>query len=220
MQTRRLDLAELADAISGAEPDLDPVQERIAFSVYRLLADGTPVGSEEAAAIAGVSAPEVAAVLDGWPGVFRDSEGKVVGFWGLAIGELSPTHRFELDGRTLYGWCAWDTLFLPAVLGRTGRVTSTCPTTDQEIELVVGPDGVVETSHPGAVVSFLLPDGAFDADVVQRFCHFVHFFANTEAGQGWVEKHPGTFLLTLDEAFELGALVNRRNFPTTLGGGR
>lgn len=218
MQTRPLNLARLADAFAGAEPDLDPTDERIALAVYRLLADGTPVAPVEVAAVAGAPLPQVSAVLEQWPGVFRDAAGNVVGFWGLPIGELTPTHRFEVDGRALYGWCAWDTLFLPGVLGRTGRVTSTCPTTGEEIVLVVGPNGVIETSHPGAVVSFLLPEATFDADVVQRFCHFVHFFASREAGEVWVAEHPGTFLLSLGEAFELGDLTNRRHFPTTLGG--
>ncbi len=220
MQASRLELADLAGAIAGAEPDLDPTQERIAIAVYRLLADGMPVAPEEAAAVAGVPLPQVAALLDRWPGVFRDSEGGVVGFWGLTIAELTPTHRIEVDERALYGWCAWDTLFLPGILERPGRVTSTCPTTREVIELVVGPDGVVRSSHPQAVVSFLLPEGGFEADVIQRFCHFVHFFATREAGETWVAEHPATFLLSLEEAFELGALVNRRQFPTALGGPR
>jgi alkylmercury lyase len=220
VQTRPLNLAELADAIAGAEPDLDPAEERIALAVYRLLAQGTPVAAADVAAMAGKPLSRVTALLDRWPGVFRNSEGNVVGFWGLAIGELRHTHRFEVDGRALYGWCAWDTLFLPGILERTGRVTSTCPTTGEEIELLVGPGGVVETSHPGAVVSFLPPDGAFDADMVQRFCHFVHLFATPEAGEAWVAERPGTFLLSLHEGFNLGDLTNRRHFPTALEGAR
>jgi hypothetical protein len=36
----------------------------------------------------------------------------------------------------------------------------------------------VEAVDPvGAEVSFLFPDGPFSPDVVQSFCHFVHFFA-------------------------------------------
>jgi alkylmercury lyase len=133
---------------------------------------------------------------------------------------LSPTHRLEVDGRELFAWCAWDTLFLPGVLGATARVRSRCPTTGETISLVVSPERVVETSHPDAVVSFLLPDRDFDADVIQSFCHFVHLFASPEAGHAWTAEHPGTFLLSLEEAFELGRLVNALNFPSALGGAR
>jgi len=69
-----------------------------------------------------------------------------------------------------------------------------------------------------SVVSFLLPDRAFDADVIQSFCHFVYFFASREAGEAWTSEHPGTFLLSLEEAFELGRLVNAMNFPSLSGG--
>ena len=159
---------------------------------------------------------EVAATLDGWPAVFTDSRGRITGFWGLAITELSPAHRYETGGRMLYAWCAWDTL-LPARLGQTVRVTSTCPLTGELIELTVTPEGISGTSHPEAVVSFLMPDGPFDSGVIESFCHFVHFFASRQAGQQWTAGHPGTFLLTLGEAADLAARASRRVFPDALG---
>lgn len=54
--------------------------------------------------------------------------------------------------------------------------------------------------------------------MIESFCHFVHFFASREAGEAWADAHQGTFLLSLDEAFELGRLVNRRNFPSAMEG--
>jgi len=129
-------------------------------------------------------------------------------------------HRLQVDGRELFAWCAWDTLFLPSILDATAHVESACPTTGETISLVVSPESVVEVSHPGAVVSFLLPERDFDADVIQSFCHFVHFIASREAGEEWTAEHPGTFVLSLEEAFELGRLVNGLNFPSVLGGGR
>ena len=56
--------------------------------------------------------------------------------------------------------------------------------------------------------------------MIQSFCHFVHLFASRDAGESWIVEHPGTFLLSLDEAFELGRLVNARNFPSLGGGAR
>jgi alkylmercury lyase len=220
MITQPLTMDKLADALIGAAPDLDPAGQRLFIATYRLLAAGHPVTSAELARAAGLPEPAVADALGRWPGVFTDSQGRVTGFWGLAIGELSPAHRFESGGRILYAWCAWDTLFLPGRLGQDARVTSTCPTTGEMIELTVGPDGITGTSHPGAVVSFLRPDGPFDSGVVQSFCHFVHFFASRQAGERWVVGHPGTFLLTLGEAAELAARVNQRMFPDALGTAR
>jgi alkylmercury lyase len=153
-------------------------------------------------------------------GVFFDELGRVIGFWGLTVAELAPTHRLEVNGRSLFAWCAWDTLFLPGLLSAPAHVTSTCPTTGETISLDVTPERVVTSSHGGAVVSFLLPERGFDADVLQAFCHFVHFFASPAAGEAWSARHPGTFLLSLDDAFELGRLVNGLNFPDTIGGRR
>jgi alkylmercury lyase len=124
MITQPLTMDKLADALIGAAPDLDPAGQRLFIATYRLLAAGHPVTSAELARAAGLPEPPVADALGRWPGVFTDRQGRVTGFWGLAIGELSPAHRFESGGQVLYAWCAWDTLFLPARLGQDARVIS------------------------------------------------------------------------------------------------
>jgi alkylmercury lyase len=213
MKTEHDRLESLATAVANAAPDFDEEQQRIAIEVYRRLAEATPAPATDVAERAGVPVDRVERVLSSWPGVFKDSDGRVIGFWGLTVNRLSPTHRLEVEGRELFAWCAWDTLFLPDILGVSASVESACPTTRETISLVVSPEGVVEASHPGAVVSFLLPDRDFDIDVIQSFCHFVHLFASEGAGRAWTAEHPGTFLLSLEEAFELGRLVNALNFP-------
>lgn len=213
-------LESLATAVAKAAPDFDEEQQRIALEVYRRLAKGSPAPASAVAERAGAAVERVQDLLAAWPGVFLDEDGRVTGFWGLTIQRLSPRHRFEVDGRELFAWCAWDTLFLPWILAATARVESVCPTTSETISLVVSPTEIVETSHPEAVVSFLVPDQDFNADVIQSFCHFVHLFASGEAGEAWTAEHPRTFLLLLEEAFELGRLVNALNFPTSLEGGR
>jgi alkylmercury lyase len=214
MQTEHERLEVLAEAVAKSEPDFDETARGVALATYRRLAEGTPAPVGEIAERAGESVELTAHLLASWPGVFRAGGGSVVGFWGLTITELVPTHAIEVEDRRLFAWCAWDTLFLPGILGAEIRVESTCPVTRETISLVVQPDGIRETSHPEAVVSFLLPSTDFDADVIQGFCHFVHFFASPEAGESWTAEHPGTFLLSLEDAFELGRLVNARNFPS------
>jgi alkylmercury lyase len=204
----------LADAVAKAEPDLDGPARNVAIETYRRLSRGTVAPPHEIAQRAGESVEFTERLLASWPGVFRSPACGVVGFWGLTITELVPTHAIEIEGRRLFAWCAWDTLFLPGILGAEVRVESTCPVTKETIGLVVQPDGIRQTSHPHAVVSFLLPSTDFDADVIQTFCHFVHFFASHEAGDSWAAEHPATFLLSLEDAFELGRLVNAQNFPS------
>ncbi len=217
MRSEHNRLQALADAVVKAEPDFDGPARRVALATYRCLAEGTAAPVPEIAERAGERVEMTEELLTSWPGVFRDDGGNVVGFWGLAIGKLVPTHAIHVEGRRLFAWCAWDTLFLPGILGAEVRVQSTCPVTRETIALLVDPDGIRDTSHPQAVVSFLLPSTDFDADVIQSFCHFVHFFVSHEDGESWIAEHPGTFLLSLEDAFELGGLVNDRNFPSLAG---
>ena len=74
------------------------------------------------------SAEIVDRTLDGWPGVFSDSERRIVGHWGLSIAaaNMSP-HQLMIDGRRLSASCAWDTLFLPSLLGKPAEVESRSP---------------------------------------------------------------------------------------------
>ena len=51
---------------------------------------------------------------------------------------------------------------------------------------------------------------SLDNNVIARFCHFVHFFPSQAAGEVWVDDHPGTFVLSLRDAFELARISNRR----------
>jgi len=113
----------------------------------------------------------------------------------------------------LHTWCAWDTLFLPELLGRTARVESACETSGQPVRLTVSP-AAVESAEPAApFVSFVAPDASrFEGDIIKRFCHYVHFFRSRDDGETWAAKSPGTFLLTLEEAVELARLKNYAQF--------
>jgi alkylmercury lyase len=213
-------LESLASAVAKAAPEFDEEQQNIALAVYRQLAEGSPASAAAIAARAGASVQRVQELVGSWPGVFLDGDQRGVGFWGLTIHKLSPTHSLHLDGREPFAWCAWDTLFLPGLLHTGLDVRSVCPTTGETISLVVSPSAVVTTSHPDAVVSFRLPDRDFDADVIQGFCHFVHFFTSAAAGEAWTAQQPGTFLLSLNDAFELGRRVNALNYPSFFGDGR
>ena len=150
-------------------------------------------------------------------GVYRDEAGRVVGYWGLAISEMS--HRFEVNGRRLSTWCAWDTLFIPELLGKVAQVESLCPVSGKAIRLSVGPDGLRSVEPEGTVVSFLAPDeSGFRRDVISAFCHYIHFFSSAEVGADWLERNPGTFLVSLPDAFRLGRMKNQMQYKEVLSG--
>jgi alkylmercury lyase len=209
MMPNRVNLEEVAQAVAAAAPELDAVGRRIFVQTFRLVARGEPVSPAEIAQAAGVARQRAEESLHSWPLAFWDDQDRIVGFWGLAIRPLKPTHSMAMDGRTVYGWCAWDTLFIPEILNTEIHVKSTDPQNGETVQLTVTPDEVKEVHPRETMVSFLLPVGPVRSDVVQSFCHFVHFFSSPESGQRWIADHPGTFLLTVEEAFELGRLTNQ-----------
>ncbi|MDQ3963330.1 MAG: organomercurial lyase [Actinomycetota bacterium] len=197
----------IAAAINRARPEIDGTDQRIIRTLYRLLREGDPVTDSDIATSTSLGLKEVGSRIANWPGVYRDDNGSVIGFWGLTIAEMPP-HEIILDGRTLWAWCAWDTLFLPRRLGATLDVRSLCPVTGERISLRVSSSRVKSVEPEHVVVSFLEPNRPFDADVIGSFCHYVHFFADKVAGEKWTADHPGTFLMSLDDAFEVARLTD------------
>lgn len=194
---------ELGEAMSAAVRDLTADEKKIAVALYRALADGDPVESETLAGRAQVPLPNVLDALDAWPGVFRDDQGRVVGFWGLAIPKMA--HRFHAEGgKPIHAWCAIDPFLVVPAIGRPARVASRDPVTGEPVTMTVTPDGVRDLSPPDAVVSFVPPEGRIGPDVIQNFCHFVLNFASVESGSRWAREREGAILLSTDEAFEVG----------------
>ncbi|NUP25309.1 MAG: alkylmercury lyase, partial [Nocardia sp.] len=75
--------------------------------LLRLLAEGEPVALDRLAEAAGASADQVRRALAAEPDTEYDADGRVV---GLGLTQNPTPHRVEIAGRTLYGWCAMDTL--------------------------------------------------------------------------------------------------------------
>ena len=167
--------------------------------VVRLVAEGRPVPLARVAAASGWPESKVATVLRGFPRVDWDEQGRLVGL-GLM---LRPTsHRFTLDGQALFGWCATtDTLLFPVMLGRAGRVESTCPATGASISMTVSPAGVADLAPATAVIAEV-PPVAGVADLRSTVCDQTHFLASAEAAGDWRTAHPAGQVLSVDAVFE------------------
>ena len=208
---------DFAGAISAAMPKLDLTDQQIRNEIHRFMSSGEPVDPADVAATIGVPVELVNARLDSWPGVYRDAAGRVVGFWGQALSIIEAEYRFEVDGKTTYAWCALDTLFIPKLIGKTVRVEAFDPVTGEPVSLVVSPDGVRDVVPAGAVISMVVPDAPFGYDVIEAFCSRVFFFASRATGAKWAGEHPGTTILSIDEAFNVGRIANERTAPDLFG---
>ncbi len=211
-QTRIAPTVSLASELLTRLPTMNEEEKRVGLEIYRQLALGQPV---QRAGLAEALHRPLAAVEEmlGHASLksltYTDPEGRIVGFGGLAIREMP--HRFTIAGRTLYTWCAWDSLFIPVVLGVEAEVDSPAPSNTARVRLNVAPDGVKRVRPQTAVMSFLLPSAKiFQGDALKAiasFCHYIFFFPDRETANRWTRDHPETMVISVLDAFQLGRLM-------------
>ena len=215
MEIRKPDLSDIGRAVTSWFPKLTPKEQSVSLQLYRMLSAGAPVAPDDVGKSLSIPVNTIKSILEKWPGVFYDDGGKIHGYWGLATEKMG--HLFEVDGKTLYAWCAWDTLFMPQLIGKSAKVESTCPVTKETIRLTVMPNRIENTKPDDIAVTFLLPDAGGDSENVQAsFCHFIYFFSSGDAADEWIAEHPETFKLSIIEAFELGKIKNKIQYGDAL----
>ncbi|MGH3505064.1 MAG: organomercurial lyase MerB [Nocardioidaceae bacterium] len=178
----------------------------------RLLAQGRPVRPAQLAAAAGWPRAQVETVLHGFTATEWDTRGRLIGL-GLT---LRPTpHRFVIDQRVLFTWCAMDTLLFPVILGSRVQVHSHCASTSASITFTVSPDGTNDLAPASTVVTEIRPSGAV-ADLRSTVCDQGQFFTKRRAAIRWRAEHPGGQVMPLASAFDAArARVTRLGWDTT-----
>jgi len=199
----------IASDLLARLPVISGEEQRLGVEIYRQLAEGRPVALSRLAQALRVAEGDIAELLKRpnlKPLTYVDKQERIIGFGGLAVQEMP--HRFIVDGRTLFTWCAWDSLFIPGILDRTADVSSPSPENGTRIRLTVAPTGVEAVDPKSAVMSFLLPSAeTFQADALKAiasFCHFIFFFPSAAAAAAWTASRPDTSVISLSDAFELG----------------
>lgn len=173
--------------------------------ILPLLARGRPVSMDDLGAQVGMAPADVDALLRSMPRVDFNDEGRLL---GVGLTTRPTAHRFIIDGRTLYAWCALDTLMFAPILGVLARVESQCPATGRAVTLQVSPDGVSGLDPATAVASVVRPDGACITDVRSEFCDRGHFFVSAEAAAPWLHANHDGEVLAVADAFQLAQRIN------------
>ena len=213
MEKSSVDGFELLPMVQGTDEAVDR-QARLAIALLRRLAEGEPLDVSvptRLAAELGTDDHSAEALIS--RNAERDDQGKIVGFAGLSLRADLP-HRFFVDGRGFTTWCAWDTLFLPALLDRNAVVESPDPETGHIIRLEVSPERIASARPEAAVVSFVdgVSDDCVDVAATQAsFCQLVHFFAKELSAQRFLARRGANGrVLNLNEAFALGQQLQKR----------
>lgn len=185
------------------ETDSDLV--RAIFLLLHLLLDGKPVSADRFADFVGLSHAEVEALFAGlraWGAEF-DEAGNFVGA-GMTL--IPTPHRYEVNGRRFFTWCAPDTLFFPLMLGHTAAIESTDPVSYERILATISPRGVEHIEPPTAVLTSRR--GGDASDVRGSICQFGHYFTSRTSAAEYVARHGGAaggvplVILSPPEAFD------------------
>ena len=184
-------------------------QEELCIQILHQVARGKPIEQVTLAASLHVSQGDLEQRLLHLPDTEFDRQGNVVG-WGVT---LVPTrHRFEMDGKPLYTWCAFDTLLFPPSLRAEARVQSTCPVTDHPITFVATPEGTIKNLAPASSVMSLIIPAERSECVRATFCERSLFFESEQVASTWFTTHPEAVLLSIEEAAVVGKRVAASRF--------
>ena len=184
-------------------------QEDLCRPIIQQVARGKPVTKADLQVSLHLSPDELERRLAHLPDTEFDQQGNILG-WGVTL--LPTSHQFQLDGKALYTWCAFDTVLFPPSLQRSAQVQSSCAQTGHPIAFVVTPDGVVKDLTPaGSVMSLILPAERSEC-VRENFCYQSLFFRSEQAASTFLAAHPEAILLSVEEAALVGRWVAQSRF--------
>lgn len=118
------------------------------------------------------------------------------------------TKSTSTEDPTLQAYCAADALGIPAMLGRSGVVTSHDPHSGAEVQVVVR-DGRATPQPVSAVVS-LPDDSGFGDDQAagDSACPTVNFYASVADAHAYEQAHGLSLdILTVPQAHQLGSAI-------------
>ena len=187
-------------------------QEELCRPIIQQVARGKPVTKADLQVSLNLNQDELERRLAHLPDTEFDQQGNILG-WGVTL--LPTSHQFQLDGKALYTWCAFDTVLFPPSLQRSAQVQSSCAQTGHRITFVATPEGGVKDLTPsGSVMSLILP-AERSACVRDIFCYQSLFFQSEQAASTFLSTHPEAMLLSVEEAALVGRWVAQSRFTET-----
>ena len=149
-------LDEITAAWKARKQNQPPDFLTASIQTIQFLATGQPLSLERFRAINSLTNEQTKVYFDQLKaaGCEFNSQGQLV---GNALSLTPSPYQMQINGQTLFAWCALDTLFLPACVGQTAQVTSICYVTNTPITLMVRPEGVESIDPSTTVLSIVIP---------------------------------------------------------------
>lgn len=197
MRLPEYELASFTDDVATYHQSFGTDFWRLLWTAVRVLATGTPVEPERLAALAGLSLDRTVTIArEAWE---WDASGERLVGAGLTFDQTR--YRVDIEGCTMWTYCAPDTLELPVILDKAVRAQSVCAATGDRIDVFTTPTTVQTIDPPSTVVSF--PDPSSPprlADLRRMGCHQASFYRDADAGAEWLSTHPRGRLLAVEDA--------------------
>ena len=201
---RHLSLETIAERLSE---QLRCEQEDLCRPIVQQVTRGKPVAPAALRASLQVSQDELEHRLAKLPpDVEFDRAGNIV---GLGATLVPTSHRFQIGGKLLYTWCAFDTVLLPPSLHVEAHVQSTCPVTGQPITFVATPEGVIRDLLPASGMMSLIVPAQLSDCTRATFCQQPLLFQSEQAASTFLADHPEALILSVEDAAYVGRLVAR-----------
>lgn len=198
-------------------PQLSEQEQLLSRFIYSGLIQGEALELQSLAQNTGIKVSDLKTMLlniskDDPSLVEYDSLGAISGYRGIGLKETCHQIRFQNNGpKTLYGWCAWDTLFFAALISSEVHIQSIDPEIQEPIQLKIVDNNIMKSSSQPIALSFLIPSKSdYQHKLQQNFCCLVHFFSNNNTAESWLKKHPQCFLLSIEEAIKWAGSRNQK----------
>lgn len=204
--TTRLDRTTAELTRPGGALDLGPDKTPLVNRIFRLLAEGAPISSDDvrsAAAELGID-PDIAdELVDSW--AERDAAGHIV---GMGVTYNPTPHRMRIDGADMWAWCAIDTLIFGILLDKEINVASDAPGGRGTTRIRVSRSGVSMVEPADAVITWPTRerdqiDISSTAAIWGTFCHHSFLFPSRAGAEQWAAGRQDIEILPLDDGFAI-----------------
>jgi alkylmercury lyase len=176
---------------------------RLQVLALQLLAEGNPVSPESLADAWEMPLEQVNAIFEqaAAQGTLQlDDAGHMVGSY---LSLLPTNHKFRVEDKTLYAWCAYDAIYLPGIIGKNAVIESSDPYSGEPIQVKTSPDGEIDLQPEGIVVTVVGIDADTRGGAESPRCSQMHFFRSYENAEQWSGDYADVSILTVHQVFEL-----------------
>jgi len=190
-------------ALEGLPEGAYEAELRLQVVALQFLSKGEPVSPESLVEAWGMPIENVHAIFEQASALGTlqlDDSGNMV---GTAISLVPSSHKFQIDGKKLYAWCAYDAIYAPGVIGKNAIIDSVDPISNELIRIKVSPEGVTESEPKEIFATVVGMEADARGGAESPRCNQMQFFVSEENASRWATDHSGVSIMTVDQLFDV-----------------